>query len=73
MFDPVTLTAVSVGAAATLQLAGAGAEWLVLQGRTSLVNAAAALPPGSEVGGSASDGRGWMVRTGAGKAGTGDC
>ena len=62
MVDPFTLGVFGLAAGVTLRLADAGAEWLVLRGRTGLVHAAAALPPGSQVGGTRRDGSRWLVR-----------
>jgi hypothetical protein len=62
MVDPLTLSAFGVAAAAVLRLADAGAEWLALRGRTELVRAAAALPPGTRVGGVRRDGTRWLVQ-----------
>jgi hypothetical protein len=62
MVDPLTLGAVGVAAGALLRLADAGAEWLTLRGRTELVRAVTALPPGTRVGGVRRDGTRWLVQ-----------
>jgi hypothetical protein len=59
---PLTWGAVGLAAGPTLRLADAGAEWLTLRGRTALLRAVAALPPGPQVDTRRRDGSGWMVR-----------
>ncbi|MEU7823046.1 hypothetical protein [Catellatospora sp. NPDC049133] len=69
MVDPLTVAVLGAAGYVVKKVADAGAEVVLLRGRTALVEAAGRLPAGSEISVVGHDGSRWLVRAGVGELG----